>query len=42
MANQFRYKLFVAFSRKVEGKVPAVDDVLLSHEHEKKTYFIPR
>ena len=34
MSNNFRYQPFVAVSGKVGGKVPVVDDVLLSHEQD--------
>ena len=34
MSNNFRYQTFVAVSGNLGGKVPAVDDVLLSHEQE--------
>ena len=34
MSSNFRYQLFVAVSGNLGGKVPVVDDVLSSHEHE--------
>ena len=34
MSSSFRYQPFVAFSGKLGGKVPVVDDVLSSHEQE--------
>ena len=34
MSNNFRYQPFVAVSRNLGGKVPAVDDVLSSHEQK--------
>ena len=35
MSNNFRYQPFVAVSGNVGGKIPVVDDVLLSHDQEK-------
>ena len=34
MSSNFRYQPFVAISGNLGGKVPVVDDVLLSHEQE--------
>ena len=34
MSSNFRYQLFVTVSGNLGGKVPVVDDVLLSHEQE--------
>ena len=34
MSSNFRYQPFVAVSGNLGGKVPVVDDVLLSHEQE--------
>ena len=34
MSSNFRYEPFVAVSGNLGGKVPVVDDVLSSHEHE--------
>ena len=34
MSSNFRYQPFVAVSGNLGGKVPVVDDVLSSHEHE--------
>ena len=34
MSNNFRYQPFVTVSGNLGGKVPVLDDVLLSHEQE--------
>ena len=34
MSSNFRYQPIVAVSGKPRGKLPVVDDVLLSHEHQ--------
>ena len=34
MSSNYRYRLFVAVSENLGGKVPVVDDVLSSHEQE--------
>ena len=34
MSSNFRYQHFVAVPRNLGGKVPVLDDVLLSHEKE--------
>ena len=34
MSSNFRYQSFVAVSGDLGGKIPVVDDVLLSHEQE--------